>query len=315
MTPLVPLRLCLVGLPDTGKTTYIAALWGYLISGLPPGGYRVTEFPDDPAYLSQIAAAWAAGDPMPRNSLGASDRIEFTVQSPSGAKVTLVLPDLPGEVFRNAILRPFIDEDTAEAVTGSDLLLLFVNGEKAKTFTALGDFEVIAASGPDAEIGSAPDSLQGSADDAPSNPAEPGEAFPAIAAEPARKDFAIQDLDSDTLNTELLQRLVHLTRDTGLPCLAVVVSAWDAHRNSGDTPSQWLAREQPMLSQLIDELSRATPVGVVGVSAQGANYVDDPNITSKLADERPWGCDQDGNETDIAGPLLWHDTAGSAKDG
>src|SRR4051812_41831597 len=98
-------RLCLVGLPATGKTTYIAALWAYLTSGLPAGGYRVRQFPDDPLYLNEIAKAWAAGQKMPRNSLGASDRIEFTIESPNRTFITLVLPDLPGEVFRNAIIR------------------------------------------------------------------------------------------------------------------------------------------------------------------------------------------------------------------
>ena len=300
MTASPPLRLCLIGLPATGKTTYIAALWGYLTSGLPAGGYRVTEFPDDPSYLSQIAAAWAAGKPMPRNSLGATDRIEFTVETPAGAAITLVMPDLPGEVFRNAILRPFIDEDTAEAVTGSDLLLVFVNGEKAKSFAALGDYEVLASDETEADVDS---------------PTIGGDGSSGTVAAPVLKDFAVEDLDSDTLNTELLHRLVHLTRDSGLPSLAVVVSAWDAHRASGHTPAEWLAREQPMLSQLIDELGRAVPVGVVGVSAQGANYHDDPDITKKLANERPWGCNEAGKETDIAGPLLWHDTVDSAAHG
>jgi hypothetical protein len=62
-----------------------------------------------------------------------------------------------------------------------------------------------------------------------------------------------------------------------------------------------------MLSQLIDELNRATPIGVVGVSAQGANYRDDPTVIQKLATERPWGRDSEGVRTDIAGPLLWFD--------
>ena len=312
MSSAPPLRLCLIGLPATGKTTYIAALWGYLTSGLPAGGYRVTDFPDDPSYLNQIAAAWAAGDPMPRNSLGATDRIEFTIETPTGTAITLVLPDLPGEVFRNAILRPFIDEDAAEAVTGSDLLLVFVNGEKARTYSALGDHDVPPPNEIDDDATSGADTTEDGTD-----ATEPGTggSSPDTAKTPERKEFSVQDLDSDTLNTELLQRLVHITRDTGLPRLAVVVSAWDAHHASGDKPADWLAREQPMLSQLVDEVSRAVPVGVVGVSAQGANYSDDPAVIEKLANERPWGCDEAGERTDIAGPLIWYDRLGSAADG
>ena len=266
-------RLCLVGLPSTGKTTYIAALWAYLTSGLPEGSYRVTEFPADPSYLNQIARAWATGSAMPRNSLGATDLIEFTIETPTSGQLTVVLPDLPGEVFRNAILRPMIDDDTAKAVNGSGFLLLFINGETAQTYTAIGDFA-------HAESETTP-----------------------------RTDFAISDLDSDTLNSELLHRLTYLMRDQGLPPIAVVVSAWDAHHEVGVTPSDWLSREQPMLSQLLDEIGRSTSVAVIGVSAQGANYRDHPEITRELAQTRPWGCDASGTKTDIVGPLVWYDAA------
>jgi hypothetical protein len=293
-----PFRLCLIGLPATGKTTYIAALWAYLTSGLPEGGYRVSEFPDDPSYLNEIAAAWAAGKGMPRNSLGATDRIEFTIETPSGTNLTIVLPDLPGEVFRNAIIRPMMDEDSAAAVVSSDLLMLFVNGETARTYAALGDHQV-----PEIEVNVADESRAIPT----SEPNEPGESSVDRNTGTSR-EFAIEDLDSDTLNTELLHRLIYLTREVGLPPLAVVVSAWDAHHCSGDSPAVWLAREQPMLSQAIEEIGRSVAVGVVGVSGQGANYKDDPTITRKLASERPWGCDASGAVTDIAGPLVWHDS-------
>ena len=294
--------MCLVGLPATGKTTYIAALWAYLTSGLPDGGYRVTDFPDDPSYLNAIAVAWAGGADMPRNSLGATDRIEFTIETPSRSALTIVLPDLPGEIFLNAVVRPSIDEDPADAVTSSDLLLVFVNGEKARTYAALGDHQL--PHGAEAEVTPAP--TEGS---------EPGDASTTIGERDDQvgpsaahsNDFAVEALDSDTLNTELLQRLVYLMRDNGTPPIVIVVSAWDALDGIGETPQGWLCREQPMLSQLIEELSRTTEIGVVGVSAQGANYFDDPTIVQKPTTERPWGCDTDGNRTDIAGPLLWFD--------
>jgi hypothetical protein len=284
MTEQARCRLCLIGLPRTGKTTYIAALWAYLTSGLPEGEHRVTEFPDDPSYLHEIAGAWAAGKTMPRNSLGASDRIEFTVETPRGSQLTIVLPDLPGEVFKNALVRPMIDQDTADAVVGSDLLLLFVNAETAKTYTALGDYGL-------------PSENEGANGGSPSGGA--------ISAQ--RQEFSIADLDTDTLNAELVHRLAYLCRDRAMPDLLVVVSAWDVAASADQTPVDWLSSEQPMLAQLVEELSRSTRVGVVGISAQGANYEDNPAVTEQLSGERPWGCDEDGTKTDIAGPLRWYD--------
>lgn len=263
-------RLCLIGLPSTGKTTYIAALWSYLSSAVGEGDPRVTQMPDDPRYLNEIASAWAQGGLMPRNSLGATDRIEFTVEMASGATTTLVLPDLPGESFRNAVIHPMIDEDTASAVESSDLLLFFVNGQTATTYTALGEYEV-----PPADMAS------------------------------TEQEFLIEALDSDTLNGELLHRLLYLVRDRSMPPLLVMVAAWDVHEQSGDTPAEWLACHQPMFAQMLEEIARTNPVEIVGVSAQGANYTDSPEIVEKLASERAWACDAQGRRTDIVSPLFW----------
>ena len=67
-----------------------------------------------------------------------------------------------------------------------------------------------------------------------------------------------------------------------------------------------------MTWQYIDELRRTTRIGVVGISAQGADYDDDPKVHHKTAYERSWGRDVNGNMTDIAGPLLWHDGVAQA---
>ncbi|MGZ4314204.1 MAG: TRAFAC clade GTPase domain-containing protein [Gaiellaceae bacterium] len=298
-------RLCLVGLPATGKTTYIAALWSYLTSGPPEGTYRVTQYPDDPSYLNAIAEAWVGGESMPRNSLGSTDRIEFTIETPARRVLTIVLPDLPGELFLNAVVRPWIDEDTAQAVTGSDLLLVFVNGEKAKTYSALGDQELPhhEPATNEAPVGARSDS----ADPAQESGAGSAPQSPDIATS---VDFSVEGLDSDTLNTELVQRLVYLTTEDGTPPILVVVSAWDSLHDPGERPEAWLRREQPMLAQLVEELRLTTQVGVVGVSAQGANYKADPAIIQKLAGDRPWGCDSEGNRGDVTGPLTWFDGLG-----
>ena len=269
-------RICLLGLPKTGKTTFIAALWSFLSSGPPADAYRIAEYPDDPTYLNEIADAWARGDPMPRNSLGSEDRIEFTISRPAGAHLTLVLPDLPGETFLDAVVRPRIEETTAAAVVGVDLLLLFVNGESARTYSALGDM--------------------------PTNSRDDMEVSP--------REFAIEELDSDTLNTELVQRMDFLLQTRTRPALAVVVAAWDAVCDTARTPRKWLTREQPMLAQLLMEYGRSSTVEVIGVSAQGANYTDDPAIVEQLADIRPWGCDAGGERTDICGPLVWFNQTG-----
>lgn len=284
MTGPQPIRVCLVGLPATGKTTYIAALWAYLRSGAPDATYRVPRVPEDTTYLNAIANAWATGADMPRSSPGATDTVEFTIEIDGRSPVTVVLPDLPGEMFLNAVRRASIDTVPAEAVVGSDLLLLFVNGQRATAFAPLGDQEP-------------PISVTESDD---------GERI---------NEFTIGALDTDTLNTELLERLRHLL-DRPLPPIVVVVSAWDVLEGSYASPADWLEKQQPMTSQYLDALRAGTTIGIVGVSAQGADYDDEPTVHHKPVTERAWGRFDEDTRTDIAGPLLWFDSVEpSASDG
>jgi len=301
-------RLCLLGLPKTGKTTYLAALWSCLRSGLAEDRYRITELPGDTAYLDAISYAWAAGDPMPRSSPEVSDHIEFTIEAPARPPLQVVLPDLPGEVFLNAVRRPVIDEGPGAAVLSSDLLLLFVNCQTAKMFEPLGDHPVdaVETAEPPAPANEGnidgPDSTTPKPDDAGDGPG--GELDPPA---PRFREFDIGALDSDTLNCELLGRLEDLFGDETFPPLLIVLSAWDMYVGEPDLiPDDWLRDHQPMLWQHIEELRRTMTVGVVGVSAQGADYKDHPDIVEVDVKARSWGSDSDGRKTDVAGPLLWY---------
>lgn len=306
-----PFRLCLLGLPKTGKTTYLAALWAYLRSGLPEDQYRITELPTDTAYLDAISYAWAAGDPMPRSSPDVSDHIEFTIEVPDFPPLQVVLPDLPGENFLNAIRRPVMEEGPGSAVLNANLLLLFVNCRSARMFEPLGDHpaapEATAEPPPPANEGST--SSTGPEFGDPQSQGGEDEPGDEEATTPKFREFDIGALDTDTLNYELLERLEHLLADSGFPPLLVVVSAWDIYAADPDlTPETWLQDHQPMLWQHIQELRRTMTVGVIGVSAQGADYQDEPEIVEADPEIRAWGTDSKGEKTDIAGPLRWYHT-------
>ena len=107
MTDSAPLRFCLVGLPETGKTTYIAALWAYVSAAGPPEKYHVEpdKYPADAAYLNEIADAWARGKDMPRNDSTPTPRIEFEVAAGERRSLLFRLPDLRGEVYKQIVSR------------------------------------------------------------------------------------------------------------------------------------------------------------------------------------------------------------------
>lgn len=269
-----PLRVCLVGLPAAGKTSYLAALWAYVSAGPGDDTYQISGFPAQVAYLKQLGDQWFAGQRVDRNTIGTIHHVEFALHARDRQDLAVNVPDLPGEAFKQAVTARRIDRDIVSFVLRCDLLLFFINAGDARTFNALADFPLGDESHLDEVVA-----------------------------------FDPEHLDSDLLNAELLQQLQFLMQDTpAAPAIAVVVSAWDLCTQSRMTPRQWLDDAQPMFSQLFDEASRLTGTAIFGVSAQGDDYSKNPTINQIPPLERPLVVTEDGSRSsNITLPFVWFD--------
>jgi hypothetical protein len=90
----------------------------------------------------------------------------------------------------------------------------------------------------------------------------------------------------------------------GVP-LVVVISAWDLVESGGQTPSQWLSKELPLLDQFLRANSDRFKTQLVGVSAQGGDLSQAAELMqlTKPAD-RIRVVSQDG-PNDITAPVHW----------
>ena len=187
-----------------------------------------------------------------------------------------------------------VDRDTVDLLAGSDVLLMVVNANSATTFASLAAQELV------------PDS---------SGVPEP---------EP---ELVLDELDTDFLNTELLQRLRFIYSERELPPIVVLISAWDSIQDAftppdaasvaGETlaatgggallPEALLSRVQPQLSQLVDEIARTTAVHVIGLSSTGGIKKDEPDLLSHDLDKRAYAIDDAGTRTHVAEWLAWFD--------
>jgi hypothetical protein len=272
-------RVCLVGLPEAGKSSYIASLWAYLAAGPTGDSYRITGFPEQVAYLKELADKWFLGEKLDRNVSGTVKAVEFELRAEHRQDLEISVPDLPGEEFKHAVTFSRIDEDIAEMVLAADVVLFFVNAHDARTFEPLADIPPAADSGQEVHI-----------------------------------DFDPADLDSDLLNSSLLQQLLYLWRDRQrLPVVIVLISAWDLCTASGMTPPEWVFDVQPMFAQALGELDRRTQTEIFGVSAQGADYGADPSIIETPPLQRVYMVSADGTKVnDITQPFAWFDDLGLA---
>src|SRR5438128_642578 len=90
----------MVGLPETGKTTFLAALWQMLRSGEIPGALQLAQLHGNREYLNKIADRWCRCEALGRTSLSEPETVSIRVRdSNSGEMTELDIPDMSGESF------------------------------------------------------------------------------------------------------------------------------------------------------------------------------------------------------------------------
>jgi hypothetical protein len=106
-------NLLFVGLPQSGKTTYLAALWHVLEDQSSATKLKLTQLSGDRAYLNLIVEAWRACTPMPRTTLQTNDTtVALHLEGEGFGAFTLLVPDLAllrGTSAENLERRPRCD--------------------------------------------------------------------------------------------------------------------------------------------------------------------------------------------------------------
>ena len=124
-------RIVLLGMPRTGKSTYLGALWALVQSHLEPSVSEVS-FSGDRAYVQTLADQVARAEEVARTAIDASDQLAVSLRFDPGAAVDLIMPDTSGESLRLLFeerawyprLRSVCEEATA--------ILLFVHPERVR---------------------------------------------------------------------------------------------------------------------------------------------------------------------------------------
>ena len=118
--------IVLLGGPDSGKTNYIGPLWRTLDAG--SGVLHAAEQPDDINFVLEITDHISAGGFAPRSEHSDARRdFEVVVAATKGGpQARIVVPDISGELWRNAVINSEIDSDWMDELKRADGALLFV---------------------------------------------------------------------------------------------------------------------------------------------------------------------------------------------
>jgi hypothetical protein len=249
------------GLPESGKTTYLAALW-YVVSDKRDPDARL-KFDSliglDHSHLNEIMRRWLQAKEQIHTELASGEIVSMNLKDDAGRKVRMTFPDLSGESFQQMWETRECDPDLAELLRECDGILMFVHADKIKRPIGVAETTQHAAG------------LAGG-----------------VAAAGPPKDWDPKDAPTAVQVVEMLQMLRCDAVQASARKLAVVLSAWDKIEEEGQgiTPEQYLADELPLLDQYLRHGLDRWDVRVYGLSAQGGDFERDEETDDVDRNER-----------------------------
>ncbi|HGR4956598.1 hypothetical protein RBG07_12065 [Klebsiella aerogenes] len=272
--------IVLLGGPDSGKTNYIGPLWRALDHG--KGALHATEQPKDITFVLEVTEHIFQGSFAPRTEL--SDiRRDFEVvvaAKKDGPKSRVIVPDMSGELWRNAVIDNEISPDWMDELKQADAALLFVRVDSDQDVRPL---DWVTARNMLEKI----------------------------------SNEEHQGLPTQVMLCELIHFLedsLAKREDGGLPRLSVVIAAWD--RVDPDLfeqgPIAYLEREYPLVAGRIADLT-TLDVKVFGLSSLGGDLKNDPEYRQTFLETGPdglgWVAMHDGEKWqkifDLTIPIEW----------
>ena len=284
--------ILLMGLPSTGKSTYLAALWHVINSDKNEKSLNLLSLGGDNKYLNFLRNYWLSCDTVPRNKIDQSEgkEVKLLIETTnSHIKTLLSVPDFSGETFRFFWEDRKWSDEMQELINNANGLLFFISPIDIKPHASISESIPIEELLDDESIIDGEVELKNSIE-----------------------NWEMQFTPTQVILVELLQYLVYYSTLEKPIKLGVIVSAWDMVKNVDGIaePKSWLSKELPLLFQYLKSNPELYNFKVFGVSAQGGEYnvedklnnplleYDDPTDRIKV---------QVGNEvfSDIGVPICW----------
>src|ERR1035437_2592783 len=95
-------RMVICGLPESGKTSFLAAFWHLVTSREVDTQLRFRTLRDgDATHLNALAKRWRDAKVQIRTEVGASTLVSMNLADAANAPIRLTFPDLSGESYRH----------------------------------------------------------------------------------------------------------------------------------------------------------------------------------------------------------------------
>ena len=260
--------ILMMGLPESGKSTYLGALYHGLVNSN-VDSFQLGELPHDREYLMELERDWLSMREVERNRHRGRDvTLDLVVD---GRQLVLDIPDNMLGIVTTKEGRPLAaGEIASQPVEGHNSFQdaqVFVDGGGGKGLQE----QVVLAGGTEESTRSG-------------------------------EEWNPEQAPTQAILCDLLEQVGDL-RGGGFPAIGLLVSAWDQAEEYDLTVPDWLEWKVPLLAQWIRSNEQGMRVAKYGVSAQGGD-VSDERVRQRLArsaGQRPLP----KNGSPIEEPLKW----------
>lgn len=235
----------IMGAPNAGKSTYLAALWHSINQKGIATSLTLKKMTGDLQYLYQLEHKWLEIEQLERTIIG-QEKMELVLLLTDGeCELKLEFPDLSGETFQNMYETREVTVKLYEKISKADVILYFINIENI--FPA----ELISN--------------------------VPPEFRPEESLLKSRKPSEHDPTQVQVI--ELLQIILEIKREPIQ--LGIILSAWDLLENNENVnPKKFLEEKMNLLWQFIESNNNKIFTKVWGVSALGGKIEDVDRLLS-----------------------------------
>lgn len=262
-------RTCfMIGMPSSGKTTYLVSLTSMLMFGGKETALNLKSH-DRPEGMENIQDAiekFNKFQPVGRTISTAEGWIKLPLYDKQGNKICLRVPDLSGEIFRDLVNERRLKKDIAHHLREADILLFFLNIDTLSEERRIPLNEESTMALIEKEYDK--------------SAVEQGK------TQLAKSDAQDKKLVTQTDLVELLQCVLHLSKKRVR--VKFIISAWDSLEKrlapEERTPEKCMAKFLSLFLQFLRSNSERVIAEIWGVSAQGFDFSDQAELEKRMID-------------------------------
>lgn len=271
-------KVFMIGMPSSGKTTYLASLCRLLLYGEQKTEWRLDikdvpeGFDEIRKFIKNLNSYKIVGRTQEIYDIG------LNLYNQNQEWMQFVVPDSSGEIFRDLVYDRRIASNIMDQIVESDMLLFFINVNTMilEDRIKLGEKSAIKQLNEeqgDKVIQSAEDKVEEYAGDKENEQIESKEQV-------KNKEEEQKKYNNQSALVELLQDIIYLVPHS--LNIRFVISAWDLvekeFKQDKVTPEEYIKRKLPLLYQYLVFNSKLVDYDIWGVSAQGGDFDDEDDL-------------------------------------